>query len=91
LRLLAAAAGAAQPAGPYTTAQCQQQFKLTCYLPDQIQQAYGLPSLYSQGITGKGATIVIIDPYGSAMLNAGLVTFDSATSLPAGVVSLTSR
>jgi len=70
-------------AAPYSLAQCEQQYQLKCYMPDQIQQAYGLPSLYRQGITGTGATIAIVDPYGSPTLDADLATFDSAAGLPA--------
>ena len=39
--------------------------RIACYSPVQVQRAYDLPALYSRGITGKGATIVIVDPYGS--------------------------
>ena len=52
-------------AGPSTTAECEQSIQIACYNPAQLQRAYNLPALYSRGITGKGATIVVIDPYGS--------------------------
>jgi hypothetical protein len=41
---------------PPSTAFCEQHFRIACYVPGQIQQAYGLPSLYPQGITGAGQT-----------------------------------
>jgi subtilase family serine protease len=62
--------------GPSDTLQCQQTFHINCYNPGQIEQAYNLPSLYSRGITGKGATIVIVDPYGSPSISSDLRTFD---------------
>jgi subtilase family serine protease len=69
--------------GPSSTAQCQQTLQISCYNPAQIQQAYNLPSLYAKGVNGKGATIVIVDPYGSPTISKDLSTFDSAESLPA--------
>ncbi len=68
--------------GPSDTQQCQQAFHIECYNPAQIQQAYNLPALYSRGITGTGATIVIVDPYGSPTIVSDLRTFDSTESIP---------
>ena len=68
--------------GPSTTAQCEQLIQIACYNPVQIQQAYHLPALYSRGITGKGATIVIIDPYGSPTIGRDLRTFDRTEGVP---------
>ncbi len=68
--------------GPSDTRQCQQTFHIQCYNPAQIQQAYHLPALYSRGITGRGATIVIVDPYGSPTIASDLRTFDSTESIP---------
>ncbi len=68
--------------GPSDTQQCQQAFNIECYNPAQIQQAYNLPALYSRGITGTGATIVIVDPYGSPTIVSDLRTFDSTESIP---------
>ena len=69
--------------GPSSTAQCRQTLQISCYNPAQIQQAYDLPALYAKGVTGKGATIVIVDPYGSPTISKDLSTFDSEESLPA--------
>jgi subtilase family serine protease len=69
--------------GPSSTRQCQQALQISCYNPAQIQQAYNLPSLYAKGVNGKGATIVIVDPYGSPTISKDLSTFDSEESLPA--------
>jgi subtilase family serine protease len=68
--------------GPSTTAECEQSIQIACYNPVQIQQAYNLPPLYSHGITGKGATIVIVDPYGSPTIVSDLRDFDSAENVP---------
>jgi subtilase family serine protease len=68
--------------GPSDTQQCQQAFHIECYNPAQIQQAYHLPALYSRGITGTGATIVIVDPYGSPTIVSDLRTFDRTESIP---------
>jgi subtilase family serine protease len=57
--------------------------QIACYGPGQIQQAYGLPSLYARGITGKGVTIAVVDPYGSSTIGTDLAAFDTATGLPA--------
>src|SRR6516225_8626457 len=54
--------GSAQPP---TTADCEAAFHVACYQPAQLQQAYNLSPLYARGVTGKGATIVIVDSFGS--------------------------
>jgi subtilase family serine protease len=68
--------------GPSTTAQCEQSLQIACYNPAQLQQAYGLNALYSRGITGKGATIVIVEPFGSPTIASDLRAFDSAEGVP---------
>jgi subtilase family serine protease len=68
---------------PQTTAQCEQLYSIACYTPAQIQQAYDLPVLYGEGITGKGSTIVIVDSYGSPTIRHDLSVFDSTVDLPA--------
>ena len=68
--------------GPSTTAECEQALQIACYNPAQIQQAYNLPVLYSRGVTGKGSTIVIVDPYGSPTIFSDLRAFDSAEGVP---------
>jgi subtilase family serine protease len=68
--------------GPSTTAECEQALQIACYNPAQIQQAYNLPVLYSRGVTGKGSTIVIVDPYGSPTIFSDLRAFDSAGGVP---------
>jgi subtilase family serine protease len=70
-------------AAPPTTAFCERHYKIACYLPGQIQQAYNLPALYKTGITGRGQTIVIVDSYGSPTVRHDLRVFDKAAHLPA--------
>jgi subtilase family serine protease len=70
-------------AAPPSTAFCEQHYKIACYLPGQIEQAYGLPRLYSRGITGQGQTIVIVDSFGSPTVARDLAVFDKAAGLPA--------
>jgi subtilase family serine protease len=68
---------------PPTTASCQADYKVACYQPGQIQQAYHLPALYARGVTGRGTTIVIVDSFGSPTIASDLSTFDRAFGLPA--------
>jgi subtilase family serine protease len=68
---------------PPTTAQCEATYQVACYEPAQIQQAYNLPPLYAEGVTGKGETIVIVDSFGSPTIKSDLTTFDQQFGLPA--------
>ena len=69
-------------AAPPTTAYCETHFKIACYEPAQVQQAYNLGPLFSKGITGKGQTIVIVDSYGSPTVRHDLGVFDKKFGLP---------
>jgi subtilase family serine protease len=66
-----------------TTAQCEELYGIACYQPGQIRTAYNLPALYKKKITGKGATIVIVDPFGSPTIRNDLTTFDKQFGYPA--------
>ncbi len=68
---------------PPTTADCEAAYKVACYEAPQIQQAYNLPALYAHGVNGKGATIVIVDSFGSPTIQNDLATFDGQFGLPA--------
>ncbi len=57
---------------------CIQNYGLNCYTPQDIRQAYNVPSAYS----GSGQTIVIVDAYGSPTIRQDLHTFDQAFGLP---------
>ncbi|MBV9093536.1 MAG: S53 family peptidase [Streptosporangiaceae bacterium] len=74
--------GRTQP-GPPTTADCEKAYKVACYEPPQIRQAYDLPALYAKGVTGRGATIVIVDSFGSPTIRNDLGVFDQTFGLPA--------
>jgi subtilase family serine protease len=69
-------------ATPPTTAFCESNFHIACYLPRQVQRAYHLPALYGQGITGRGQTIIIVDSFGSPTVQRDLNAFDKAAGLP---------
>jgi subtilase family serine protease len=68
---------------PPTTSQCEAGFGIACYGPPQFQQAYNMKPLYRAGLTGRGKTIVIVDPFGSPTIRADLASFDHAYGLPA--------
>jgi subtilase family serine protease len=68
---------------PPTTADCEAQFRVACYEPTQVQRAYDLPALYAKGVTGKGATIVIVDSFGSPTIKNDLAAFDGQFGIPA--------
>src|SRR6516165_12256191 len=70
-------------AGPPSTADCEKAYHIACYGPAQLRQAYDLPALYAQGVTGRGTTIVIVDSYGSPTIRHDLGVFDKAYGLPA--------
>jgi subtilase family serine protease len=70
-------------ASPPTTADCEKSYKVACYQPAQIQQAYHLPQLYADGTEGQGTTIVIVDSFGSPTITKDLKVFDSTFGLPA--------
>jgi len=70
-------------AAPPTTASCESDYKVACYVPSQVRAAYDLPALYSTGVTGKGTTIVIVDSYGSPTIRNDLSVFDRTFGLPA--------
>jgi subtilase family serine protease len=70
-------------AAPLTTADCEKYYNIACYGPAQVRRAYGLPALYAKGVTGRGATIVIVDSYGSPTIRNDLTAFDRAYRLPA--------
>ncbi len=51
------------------------------YAPQDIAKLYGLNTAYSQGFTGAGQTIAIVDPYGSPTLPEDLATFNTLYKL----------
>src|SRR5258708_13209081 len=67
---------------PPTTAFCEAHYKIACYQPAQVRQAYNLGPLAKKGITGQGATIVIVDSFGSPTVRHDLGVFDKKFGLP---------
>ena len=65
-----------------TTAECIAAFAIPCFSGRQLENHYGLPQLYADGLNGKGRTIVIVNSYGSPTIRADLKTFDSELGLP---------
>jgi subtilase family serine protease len=72
---------------PPTTAFCEQNYKIACYEPSQLQQAYNLRPLLRRGIDGARQIIVIVDSFGSPTVGHDLAVFDKTFGL-AGPPSL---
>ena len=68
---------------PASTAACEQLDGIACFDPNQLRAAYQLPPLYAKGITGTGATIMIVDAFGSPTIRADLAAFDRQFGYPA--------
>jgi subtilase family serine protease len=75
-------AGRASSAPP-TTAYCEANYKIACYEPNQVQQAYNLPALFVRGVNGHKSTIVIVDSFGSPTIRHDLNVFDQTFHFPA--------
>jgi subtilase family serine protease len=74
---------AAHPyAAPPTTAQCEAQFQIACYSPNQFATAYRTKQVNAAGITGRGTTIAVVDSFGSPTIAHDLHVFDRAFGLP---------
>jgi subtilase family serine protease len=67
---------------PVSTTDCLADFRIRCYTPLQYHTAYDLNPLYSEGITGAGRTIVIVDSFGSPTIANDVATFDAQFGLP---------
>jgi subtilase family serine protease len=55
---------------------------LFCYGPAAIRAAYGVDGLLSSGINGTGQTIVILDAFGSPVVESDLRRFDKLFGIP---------
>ncbi|MGB2939556.1 MAG: S53 family peptidase [Candidatus Dormiibacterota bacterium] len=68
---------------PPTTDDCVNVFYgFHCYQPAQLVEAYNLDKLHSHGIDGRGATILIVDSFGSPTLAHDLHVFDQTFGIP---------
>ena len=54
-----------------------------CLSPQALRRLYGIQSLYQQGYTGKGQTIIDIVSFGSPTLQADMQKYDQTFGLPA--------
>jgi subtilase family serine protease len=66
-----------------TIAECEAQYQIACYSPNQVETAYNMKALYAQGDEGQGETIVIVDSFGSPTIERDLKRFDKAFHLAA--------
>ena len=73
---------------PPTTADCEHRYHIACYSPGQIRQAYGIPTLITNGVTGAGQTIVIVDSFGSPTIAHDLGVFDTTYHLPPATLTI---
>src|SRR5712671_1759905 len=55
---------------------------IRCFTPQAMQNAYNIPPLYTQGFTGKGKTIAVIDSFGSSTIANDLNVFSTVFGLP---------
>ena len=67
---------------PLPTSGCLTSLGIHCYSPGQFVKAYGLGSLFSRGIDGRGTTIAIVDAFGSPTIASDLHAFDQAFGNP---------
>ena len=67
---------------PPTDAYCRAHFGHPCYSPQEMQTAYGVSGMLSNGYDGKGQTIIIVDAFGSPTIAQDLTTFDKGYGLP---------
>ena len=67
---------------------CQTTTPVQCFGPSQIRTAYGIDRLGRLGLTGRGSTIVIVDPYSAPDLHHDLRLFDQVFGLPAAKVHI---
>jgi subtilase family serine protease len=67
---------------PPSTEQCQTIYRLACYSPPQIRDAYGVSPLLKGGNDGAGTTIAIVDSFGSPTIEHDLHVFDKVWGLP---------
>jgi subtilase family serine protease len=67
---------------PEPTSQCLTAFGIRCYTPVQYRQAYHLHGLYSDGVTGSGRTIMIVDSFGSPTIRNDVHMFDRQFGFP---------
>jgi len=73
--------------GVNTAAYTGQEYGCCAYQPSELATAYNFNGLYSQGLTGAGETIVIVDAFGSPTLAQDVALFDALYGLPAAQIT----
>jgi subtilase family serine protease len=73
--------------GVNTAAYTGQEYGGCAYQPSELATAYNFNGLYSQGLTGAGQTIVIVDAFGSPTLAQDVALFDALYGLPAAQIT----
>jgi subtilase family serine protease len=73
--------------GVNTASYTGQEYGGCAYQPSELATAYNFNGLYSQGLTGAGQTIVIVDAFGSPTLAADVALFDALYGLPAAQIT----
>ncbi|WP_274910724.1 S53 family peptidase [Streptomyces sp. WZ-12] len=63
-------------------AECRRRLGFPCYPADSVRRAYGVDTLNSAGITGKGRTVVVYEEVVPNTLKQDLATFSRAMKLP---------
>lgn len=58
------------------------------YQPSELATAYNFNALFSQGLTGAGQTVVIVDAFGSPTLASDVALFNSLYGLPPTQLSI---
>jgi subtilase family serine protease len=64
------------------------QYAATYYTAKDLQNAYNVTGLVSQGYGGKGETIAVIDAYGDPTIQQDLASFDKEFGLPAASLTV---
>lgn len=83
-KLALATPGATAGGFPFTPSQCETEFGLACYSPQDLRTGYNFPST----ATGAGQTIVIVDAYGSPTIRSDLAIYDEEFGLPAANLNI---
>jgi subtilase family serine protease len=73
--------------GVNTAAYTGQAYAGCFFQPSELATAYSFNALYSQGLTGAGQTIVIVDAFGSPTLAQDVALFDAIFGLPAAQIT----
>ena len=68
---------------PPTEQYCTANYGILCYGAPQIETAYNEQPLFREGLTGRGETIVVVDPLGAPAIRQDLGVFDRSYGIAA--------